>query len=90
MTNARKSRDNAREKLEQVRAQQAAAARRRTTLIVASVVVAVLVIGGGITAIVLHSNKPGVSLTGVQSYSGLTRNHVTGTVNYAADAAGRR
>ena len=83
MTNARKSRDNAREKLEQVRAQQAAAARRRTTLIVASVVVAVLVIGGGITAIVLHSNKPGVSLSGVQSYSGLTRNHVTGTVNYA-------
>ena len=59
MTNARKSRDNAREKLEQVRAQQAAAARRRTTLIVASVVVAVLVVGGGITAIVLHNNKPG-------------------------------
>lgn len=82
MTNARKSRDSAREKLEQVRAQQAAAARRRTTLIVASIVVAVLVIGGGITAAVLHSRGPSVSLSGVQSFSGLTRNHVTGTVNY--------
>lgn len=83
MTNARKARESAREKLERVRAEQAAAARRRTISIVAGVVVAAVVIGGGITAIVVHGNQPGVKLTGVQSFSGLTRNHVTGTVNYA-------
>jgi hypothetical protein len=82
MTNARKARESAREKLERVRAEQAAAARRRTIMIVAAAVAAVLVVGGGITAIVVHGNKPGVKLTGVQSFSGLTRNHVTGTVNY--------
>jgi hypothetical protein len=82
MTNARKSRDSAREKLERVRAEQAAAARRRRTIIVASVVVAVLLIGGGVTAAAL-SSRSSVSLSAVQSFSGLTRNHVTGTVNYA-------
>jgi hypothetical protein len=82
MTNARKARESAREKLERVRAEQAAAARRRTVMIVAGVVAAVLVVGGGITAAVLHGRGSTVSLSGVQSFSGLTRNHVTGTVNY--------
>jgi Protein of unknown function (DUF3105) len=82
MTNARKARESAREKLERVRAKQAAAARRRTLMIVAAVVAAVLVVGGGITAAVLHGGGATVSLSGVQSFSGLTRNHVTGTVNY--------
>jgi Protein of unknown function (DUF3105) len=82
MTNARKARESAREKLERVRAEQAAAARRRTLMIVAAVVAAVLVVGGGITAAVLHGGGATVSLSGVQSFSGLTRNHVTGTVNY--------
>ncbi len=82
MTNARKSRETAREKLERVRAEQAAAARRRRTVVVASVVAAVLVVGGGITAAVLVGRGPQVSLAGVQTFSGLTRNHVTGTVNY--------
>jgi hypothetical protein len=83
MTNARKARESAREKLERVRAEQAAAARRRRVLIVAAVVAAVLVVGGGITAAVLQGGGPTESLSGVQSFSGLTRNHVTGTVNYA-------
>jgi hypothetical protein len=80
MTNARKSRESAREKVERMRAEQAAAARRRLIVIVASAVVAVLVVGGGVTGIVLASRKP--ALKGVQSFSGLTRNHVTTTVNY--------
>ncbi len=83
MTNARKSRDSAREKLERVRAEQAAAARRRRTMIIAAAVAAVLVVGGGVTAIVLGSRSSSVSLSAVQTYTGLTRNHVTGTVNYA-------
>jgi hypothetical protein len=81
MTNARKSRDSARAKLERVRAEQAAAARRRRMVVVAAVVAAVLVVGGGVTAAVL-SSRSSVSLSAVQSFSGLTRNHVTGTVSY--------
>jgi hypothetical protein len=83
MTNARKSRDSAREKLERVRAEQAAAARRRRTIVVAAVVAVVLVVGGGVTAAVLSSRSSSASLSAVQSFSGLTRNHVTATVNYA-------
>jgi Protein of unknown function (DUF3105) len=82
MTNARKARESARENLERVRAAQAAAARRRTVMIGAAVVAAVLVVGSGITAAVLHGRGSTVSLSAVQSFSGLTRNHVTGTVNY--------
>jgi hypothetical protein len=82
MTNARKARESARANLERVRAEQAAAARRRTLMIVAAVVAAVLVIGGGITAAALHGRGSTTSLSGVQSFSGLTRNHVTGTVTY--------
>jgi hypothetical protein len=82
MTNARKARESARANLERVRAEQAAAARRRTLMIVAAVVAAVLVLGGGITAAVLHGRSSTASLSAVQSFSGLTRNHVTGTVSY--------
>jgi hypothetical protein len=82
MTNARKSRDSAREKVERMRAEQAAAARRRTTMIVAATVVVVLAIAAGVTAIVLHSRKPAVSLAAVQTFTE-TRNHVDGKVTYA-------
>lgn len=81
MTNARKSRESAREKVERMRAEQAAAARRRMVTIVASAVVLVLVIAGGVTAIVLHSRGPQVSLAAVQTFTE-TRNHVSGTVTY--------
>jgi Protein of unknown function (DUF3105) len=81
MTNARKSRESAREKVERMRAEQAAAARRRTIVIVASTLVLLLVIAGGVTAIVIHGRGPTVSLAGVQTFTE-TRNHVEGTVNY--------
>jgi uncharacterized protein DUF3105 len=81
MTNARKSRETAREKLEQVRREQAAAARRRLTVVVIVTLVLVLGLAGGITALVLHDKKPTVALTGVQTFTE-TRNHVSGTVNY--------
>jgi len=81
MTNARKSRESAREKVERMRAEQAAAARRRVIVIVAVTVVLVLGLGGGISALVLHDRKPGVDLSAVQSFTE-TRNHVQGTVNY--------
>ena len=81
MTNARKSRESAREKVERMRAEQAAAARRRTTAIVAITLVVLLALGGTITAIVLHNQKPQPSLAGVQTFTE-SRNHVQGTVNY--------
>jgi hypothetical protein len=82
MTNARKSRESAREKVERLRAEQAAAARKRTLAIVAAAVVGVLLVAGGVTAAVLSGRGPKVSLAGVQTFSE-TRNHVEGTVNYA-------
>jgi uncharacterized protein DUF3105 len=81
MTNARKSRENAREKLEQVRREQAAAARRRLIVVVAITLVVILGIGGGVTALVLHDRKPAVDLAGVQTFTE-TRNHVPGAVTY--------
>jgi hypothetical protein len=81
MTNARKSRETAREKLEQVRREQAAAARRRLTVVVVVTLVLILGIGGGVTALVLHDRKPAVALSGVQTFTE-TRNHVSGAVTY--------
>jgi hypothetical protein len=81
MTNARKSRENAREKLEQVRREQAAAARRRLIVVVAVTLVVILGLGGGITALVLHDRKPAVDLAAVQTFTE-SRNHVSGTVKY--------
>jgi len=81
MTNARRSRESAREKVERMRAEQAAAARRRTIWIVAVTLVLVLGLGVGITAVVLHSRKPSVDLSAVQSFTE-SRNHVQGTVTY--------
>lgn len=82
MTNARKSRESAREKVERMRAEQAAAARRRVIWITAAIVVVVLALGGGITALVLHDRQPAVDLSAVQTFTE-TRNHVDGTVTYA-------
>jgi hypothetical protein len=81
MTNARKSRESAREKVERMRAEQAAAARRRTIMIVAATVVVLLLIGAGVTAVVLNSRTPAVSLAGVQTFTE-SRTHVEGKVNY--------
>jgi hypothetical protein len=81
MTNARKSRESAREKVERMRAEQAAAARRRTIMIVAVTVVVLLAIAGGVTAVVLNSRTPAVSLAAVQTFTE-SRNHVEGKVNY--------
>jgi hypothetical protein len=82
MTNARKSRENARAKLEQVRREQAAAARRRRITVVVVTLVVVLGLGGGVTAVVLHDRKPGVDLSGVQTFTE-TRNHTPSKVSYA-------
>ena len=81
MTNARKSRESAREKVERMRAEQAAAARRRTIMIVAATVVLLLAIAGGVSAVVLNSRTPADSLAAVQTFTE-SRNHVQGKVNY--------
>jgi hypothetical protein len=85
MTNAKKSRAAAAEKAALLRRQQAIQERNRRIAIVASIVVIVVAVVGGVAAVIVHSNKktPSVALTGVQTYKGLSRNHVEGTVKYA-------
>jgi hypothetical protein len=92
MTNARKSREATAEKAAQLRRAQAAKDRRRRIALIASAAVVVLAIGGGVTAIVLtQGNKDAkdntvavgsADLSAVKSFSGLSRNHVNGKVNY--------
>ncbi|MDP9326252.1 MAG: DUF3105 domain-containing protein [Candidatus Dormibacteraeota bacterium] len=81
MTNARKSRESAREKVERMRAEQAAQARRRTIMIVSASLVVVLVLAGTITAVILNGGGPAVTIAGVQSFTE-QRNHVDGKVTY--------
>jgi hypothetical protein len=86
MTNARKSRESTAQKAAQLRAAQAAKDRRRRIGIVSGVAVVVLAIAAAVTAVVLNANSdstPAVALAGVKTYSGLARNHVSGTVKYA-------
>jgi len=74
-------------RLEAVRTQQRRTARRRKTVIVSAVVAVVALVGGGSWAII-GSNGSGpstqdkVKLTGLQTYPGLARDHVTGAVVY--------
>lgn len=81
MTNARKSRESAREKVERMRAEQAAQARRRTLVIVMAAIVSVVAVAGIITAVVLNGRGPAVAIAGVQTFTE-ERNHVSGKVNY--------
>ena len=85
VTNARTSRQTAREKAAAMRQQQAARARRRRIMIITSTVLVVVLVAGGITAFLLanRNNKPAqaASLAAVQTFTE-ERNHVTGKVNY--------
>jgi hypothetical protein len=81
MTNARKSRESAREKVERMRAEQAAQARRRTLMIVAAAIVSVVAVAGIITAVILNGRGPAGTIAGVQTFTE-ERNHVAGKVNY--------
>jgi hypothetical protein len=84
----KEQRDSARAaRLEAVRIQQRRKARRRTGVIVAASVAAVALVGGGSWALIAASGsgsptKTQVALTGLQTYPGLARDHVTGTVVY--------
>lgn len=90
MTNARKSREATAQKAARLRAEQAARDRRRRIGLITGSAVLVLAIAGGVTAIVLsqsgkssNSASGSASLTGVQTFTGLSRNHVTTKVKYA-------
>jgi hypothetical protein len=85
MTNARKSREATAEKVARMRREQAARDRRRKIGLIATTLVVVLAVAGGITAIIVNANnktKSSASIAGVQTYTGLARNHVTTKVTY--------
>ena len=74
-------------RIEAVQRQQRHSARRRTRLIVAASVAAIALVGGGSWAIIGtsgsgSSTQDKVALTGLQTYPGLARDHVTGAVVY--------
>lgn len=74
-------------RLEAVRREQRQSERRRKGLIVAVSVAVVALVGGGSWAIIGNSTSGAstqgkVALTGLQTYSGLARDHVTGVVAY--------
>jgi hypothetical protein len=74
-------------RLEAVQREQRQSARRRTGLIVAGSVAAIALVGGGSWAIIGtsgsgSSTQDKVALTGLQTYPGLARDHVTGAVVY--------
>ena len=81
-------RDSARTaRLETVRKEQRRSSRRRKTVIVAASVTVLGLVGGGSWAAVGasdsgSSSQDKVALTGLQTYSGLARDHVTGPVTY--------
>ncbi len=80
--------DNARRtRLEAVRVQQGRSERRRTAITVsASVVVAAALVGGSVWAVSRSgagsSTQGKVALSGLQTYTGLARDHVAGGVAY--------
>ena len=97
MTNARKSREATAEKAARMRREQAVRDRRRRLGIIAGSVAAVVVIAGGVTALVVSASGGSKSvavagtnggkhlkgdITGVVTYTGLSRNHVTTPVKY--------
>jgi len=79
-------------RLEAVRLEQTRKERRRRTFVVAGAVAAVALVGGGTWALVAANgsgspapgSSPGgqVALTGLKTFSGLARDHVTGPVQY--------
>jgi len=74
-------------RLEKVRKQERGSARRRTGLIVAASVAVVALVGGTLWSVVAASGsasptQDNVALTGLRTYSGLARDHVTGPVAY--------
>jgi len=87
-TSRQTQRDSARTaRLEAVRKQERDSARRRKGIIVAASVAVVAVVGA-VTWAVVGANSSGspaqgnVALTGLQTYSNLARDHVTGKVTY--------
>jgi len=74
-------------RLEAVRTKQRRTERRRKTIIVTAVVAVVALVGGGSWVLIAAggsgpSAQPQVALTGLQTYPGLARDHVTGAVVY--------
>ena len=74
-------------RLEAVRTQQRRTARRRKAVIVTAVVAVVALVGGGSWVLIAaggsgSSAEAQVPLTGLQTYTGLARDHVTGAVVY--------
>src|SRR5450631_1537586 len=74
-------------RLEAVRTKQRRTERRRKTIIVTAVVAVVALVGGGSWVLIAAggsgpSAQPQVALSGLQTYPGLARDHVTGAVVY--------
>lgn len=88
------SKDRAREKAAQMRAEQERRDRRRRTTIIASVTAGAVLVVGGLTWLGVRSqstaaasssaspSSTGASITGLETFTDLARDHVTGTVTY--------
>jgi hypothetical protein len=81
--NAKSRKRSARERVAAMRAQQSRAERRRNVLLGLAVAVVLGAGIGGISWYVASRNSGGaVAIAGVESFSGLSRNHVQGKVSY--------
>jgi hypothetical protein len=76
-----------REKVAQMRAAERRKQRRNNLIMVAVVVVVVGILGGGAAFAIIQQNadrrEGSAEASGVRTFTGLTQNHVAGTVNYA-------
>jgi hypothetical protein len=81
MSSAKSRQRQARERVAQMRAEAKRKQRRRNLLFVGTIaLVAVLLIGGVVLYISGRGSKS--AIPGLQTFSGLSRKHVTGTVSY--------
>ena len=80
--NTKKGRDLARERAAKLRAERERAERRRKRVWIAAFAAIGVLIAGGITWGVL-AKQASENISGVQTFSGLSRNHVSGTVKYS-------
>ena len=82
--NTKKGREQARERAAMLRAERERTERRRKRTWIGIYAALALLVAGGITWGVL-AKQASENIPGVQTYSGLARNHVTGTVKYSTN-----
>jgi Protein of unknown function (DUF3105) len=74
--------DDRKARLAAVQAEQRRAERRRTMIWIVATVSVIVLLVGGVTWAIIGSRKPTVALTGLTTYSNLSRNHVETPVTY--------